>query len=262
VQPIELGGELVALISHEDLSGIDQASRELSHSRTEFEALVNGVDGIVCEADACTSNFTFVSQRAESLLGYPREAWYTNGFWASHIYEPDREAAVAYCAEATKRLANHAFEYRMIARDGRLVWIRDIVTVVERDGRPDVLRGVMFDVTAVREAEQALRESERRFRITFEQAAVGMCIADEQGVYLRVNRKFAEILGYEEDELVGSSFRTFTLPADLAANVPLFETLQQDEARTLSFEKRFLRTDGRAGDQGTGACACHGRPRG
>lgn len=244
VTPLDLGGERAAMISHEDLSGIDQASRALSHSRTEFEALVDGVDGIIWEADACTTNFSFVSQRAESLLGYPREAWYTTGFWAAHIHAPDREAAVAYCADATKRMENHSFEYRMVARDGRLVWIRDIVTVVARDGRPDVLRGVMFDITAVREAQQALGDSERQLRITFEQAAVGMCIADANGVYLRVNRKFADILGYAEQELVGTSFTRFTRPADLQSNVELFGKLQRGEVQTLAFEKHFLRKDG------------------
>lgn len=244
VTPLDLGGERVAMISHEDLSGIDQASRALSHSRTEFEALVDGVDGIVWEADACKTNFTFVSHRAESLLGYPREAWYTTGFWQAHIHAPDRATAVAYGAEAAKRLENHAFEYRMVARDGRFVWIREIVTVVARDGRPDVLRGVLLDITAVREAEQTLRESELRFRITFEQAAVGMCLADEQGVYLRANRKFAEILGYEEHELVGASFRNFTRPSDLEMNVALLGKLQRGEVPTLSFEKHFLRKDG------------------
>ncbi len=246
VTPIDLSGSRAALISHEDLSGLDEASRALINSRIEFETLVNGVDGIVWEADAATTHFTFVSQRAESLLGYPRDAWYTAGFWQSHIYAPDREAAIAYCTEATRRMQNHAFEYRMVARDGRVVWIRDVVTVVARDGRPDVLRGVMFDVTAVRVAEQALRESEQRLRITFEQAAVGMCIADKNGVYLQVNRKFAEILGYEQHELIGTSFREVTQPADLETNIALFRKLQTGALKTLTFEKHFLRKDGTA----------------
>lgn len=246
VIPLELGSERVALIAHEDLSGIDEATRALSNSRTEFEALVNGIDGVVWEADPRTTNFTFVSEGAEKLLGYPRESWYASGFWPAHIFPPDRDEAVNYCAAATGRLENHAFEYRMIARDGRLVWIREIVTVVARDGRPAVLRGVMFDITSAREAERAVRESETRFRATFEQAAVGMCVADANGIYLRINRRFAEILGCDKDEIAGRSFREFTHPDDVDENEAPFARLRGGELPSFSFEKRMVRRDGRA----------------
>lgn len=244
VQPIVVDGERVALISHEDLSGLDEATRALSHSRTEFEALVDGVDGIVWEADANTTQFTYVSGRAEALLGYPREAWYTNGFWQAHIYEPDRDAAITYCSEATRRLENHAFEYRMVARDGRLVWIRDVVTVVERNGRPHVLRGVMFDVTTARDAEAALRDSEARFRATFEHAAVGVALADADGVILRVNPRFAEILGYREDELAGKSYRELSTSATLSAGPALADWIRAGGIGTLRVETQLVTRDG------------------
>jgi len=243
-QPIEVEGERFALVSHEDLRGIDEATRALSHSRVEFAALVDGVDGIIWEADARTTQFTFVSARAETLLGYPREAWYTPGFWQAHIYEPDREAALTYCAESTSRLENHAFEYRSVARDGRLVWIRDIVTVVERDGRPDILRGVMFDTTAVRNAEKALRESEALFRATFEQAAVGVCLADSEGRLLRANPRLAAILRYPEGGLHGKSYLELTLPADVATHRTLVERLQRGEITTFRLDTRLLAGDG------------------
>ncbi|MFA6957801.1 MAG: PAS domain S-box protein [Thermoanaerobaculia bacterium] len=243
-QPIQVEGERLALVSHEDLSGIDEATRALSHSRVEFDALVDGVDGIIWEADARTTQFTFVSARAETLLGYPREAWYTPGFWQAHIYDADREAALAYCAASTARLENHAFEYRSVARDGRLVWIRDIVTVVARDGRPDILRGVMFDITAVRNAEQALRESEALFRATFEQAAAGVCLADADGRLLRVNPRLAAFLRYPESELRGKSYLDLTLPGDVEAHRTLVERLQRGEIATFRIEARLLRGDG------------------
>jgi PAS domain S-box-containing protein len=247
-QAIQVDGERLALVSHEDLTGIDEATRALSHSRVEFDALVDGVDGIIWEADARTTQFHFVSARAESLLGYPRDAWYTAGFWQAHIYEPDREAALACCAESTSRLENHAFEYRMVARDGRLVWIRDIVTVVERNGRPDILRGVMFDVTAVRNAEQALRESEILFRAAFEQAAVGVCLADPDGRIVRVNSRLASIVGYPESELPGKSYLEFTLPADVETHRALLERLQQGELASSTIETRMLGAGGRQVD--------------
>lgn len=243
-QPIEVEGERLALVSHEDLSGIDEATRALSHSRVEFAALVDGVDGIIWEADARTTQFSFVSARAETLLGYPREAWYTAGFWQAHIHEPDRAAALAYCAESTSRLENHAFEYRMVARDGQLVWIRDVVTVVERNGRPDILRGVMYDVTAVRNAELALRESESLLRATFEQAAVGVCLTDSEGRFLRINPRFASILRRPQSELAGKSYLDVTLPSDVAAHLDLVRRLQRGEITTFRIEIRLIGGDG------------------
>lgn len=89
-------------------------------------SLIAGIDGIVWEADAKTFQMTFVSPHAERLLGYPLADWLQTDFWAAHLHPDDREAAVAYCLKATAELRVHDFQYRMIAADGRVVWLRDI----------------------------------------------------------------------------------------------------------------------------------------
>ena len=93
--------------------------------------------GIVWEADPATFCFTFVSIQAEHILGYPVHQWLNNpAFWPDHIHPEDRERAVAYCVEQTKLGLPHDFEYRMLAADGRTVWIRDIVSVFIEEGAP------------------------------------------------------------------------------------------------------------------------------
>lgn len=130
-----------------------------------FAELVNNLDGIVWEADAETWRFLFVSAQAERILGYPCERWYDDpSFWPDRIHPEDRTWALEYCSATTARLEPHSFEYRMIAADGRVVWLHDLVTVTAVDGRPKRLRGVMVDITARKEAERAFRESEQERR--------------------------------------------------------------------------------------------------
>lgn len=123
--------------------------------RQRFADLVNSVEGIVWEADAESFKFSFVSQQAERVLGYPTEKWLNEaGFWKEHLHSDDRDRAVQLCRDAIAGKHKHDFEYRMIAADGSLVWMRDLVTVVAEDGRPTRVRGVMVDITDRKRAEE------------------------------------------------------------------------------------------------------------
>ena len=142
-----------------------RAEAALRETSQQYQTLVDSIAGIVWEADPATFAFTFVGGQAERLLGYPLRQWLEEpDFWRAHTHPGDVGWAAEFCLRATAELRNHEFEYRMVAADGRTVWLRDLVSVVIEDGRAVKLRGVMFDVTDRRQAEAALRESEDRFR--------------------------------------------------------------------------------------------------
>jgi len=139
---------------------VQERTAELNARTREFEALVNSIDGIVWEADPQTLRFSFVSERAVSILGYPTRQWLEEpDFWERHLHPEDREPTLALWQRIMRDRQNCTYECRMIAADGRTVWMRDIVTVATEGDRVTALRGVMLDVTKDKEAEEHLRRA-------------------------------------------------------------------------------------------------------
>jgi PAS domain S-box-containing protein len=134
-----------------------RADTALRESEARHRLLLESTQAIPWVADAQTWRMTYVGRQAIDLLGYPLDAWYGEGFWVEHIHPDDREAAVAFCRDHSQTHTDFAFDYRMVAADGRTIWIHDVVNVVVEDGVPRVLRGFMIDMTARRHAEEELR---------------------------------------------------------------------------------------------------------
>jgi len=124
-----------------------EAEVALRERESRYRNLVESAQAIPWELDINTWRFTYVGPQAKHLFGYPIEQWQEENFWHDHILESDREEAVNYCVNETKNGHDHEFEYRMIAADGRVVWVRDTVKVIFDDNQPIHLSGFMFDIT-------------------------------------------------------------------------------------------------------------------
>ncbi len=212
----------------------------------DFQDLVDSLEGIVWEAEFPSYRFTFVSLQAERLLGYPREKWLTEpAFFPNHIHEADRQRTIEACRAKTLLKENHELEYRFLHADGSILWIRDLVTVVVEQDHPVKVRGVMFDMTSFKTAEDALKKSEERFRKYFATGLVGMAITSPHKTFLEVNDRFCSMLGYSREELKHITWDTLTHPDDLPGDESRFEQLVAGHLESYSMEKRFLRKDGR-----------------
>ncbi len=144
-----------------------------------YESLVQSIDGIVWEAESDTLTFTFVSNQAERILGYPVKQWIKeSNFWANHLHPDDREAIVGFCADAAERKVGHNVEYRMISAGGTIVWLKDIVTVTTTDDGQVLLRGIMVDITERKKADEELQQSEARYKILVENAPEALVVLD------------------------------------------------------------------------------------
>ncbi|HIE00078.1 MAG TPA: PAS domain S-box protein [Thiotrichaceae bacterium] len=151
-----------------------RAEEALRKSQQRYEYLVHSIEGVVWEADAKTFQFTFISQQAERFFGYPLDVWLNEpSFWADHVYPDDQKWAIAYCANATSQGQDHEFEYRMITADNRIIWIRNLVTVVVEKGQAVKLHGIMLDITA----KKAVEEKQLIFQKFIENSGEGMGMA-------------------------------------------------------------------------------------
>lgn len=131
-------------------------------SRKRYEALVNSIDGIVWELELPDWKFSFVSEQVERILGYPVQQWLDDSeFWLNHLHPQDRSSAAEFRRMATSKGEDYQCEYRMIAADGRVVWLRDLVSVKAADHQSGTLHGVLLDITK-RKKEEALHTGQIR----------------------------------------------------------------------------------------------------
>lgn len=101
--------------------------------------------------------FTYVGHLATELIGYTLDEWREPDFWTSHIHPDDRQRVSAEYTKQLHTAHQYQFEYRMIAKDGRVVWIHDIVNVQRKNAKPVSVRGFMIDVAEQRSAEDTPR---------------------------------------------------------------------------------------------------------
>ena len=148
------------IVFNEDVTERKTAEITILNSQKRIESLINTIDGIVWECDADTFEFTFISKKVEHILGYTAEEWLaSNTFWMDHIYPDDKGSVLQFCTDQTRQGTDHDFEYRMIAKNGAIVWLRDIVNIIAKNGKPVSLRGIMIDITKTKEIETELNNS-------------------------------------------------------------------------------------------------------
>jgi diguanylate cyclase (GGDEF)-like protein/PAS domain S-box-containing protein len=179
------------------------------------------------------------------ILGYTEEEMQALT-WQEITHPDDLAASSDYARRIVEgEFPKYHLEKRFLHAEGHTVWASLSVSLV-RDGEGEPLYFVsqIQDVTERKRAESALRESEQRFRGSFERAATGMALVGTDGRFLRVNRSLCEILGYPERELLGKTFQELTHPDDLEVDLEHLRRLVAGDIRTYQTEKRYLHQDG------------------
>ena len=140
----------------------ERLTADVEATRRHLSDLVNGIEAVIWESDAGVQHFTFVNDYARKLLGIDTDRWVAEpAFWYENVH-PDDRARARENSQAARRLGqSQPIEYRMIDAAGQILWVREIITAIENVDHVEGLRGVVVDITARVQAEEALRQSQK-----------------------------------------------------------------------------------------------------
>jgi len=229
----------------QDITERKRTSSLLMESRQRLALATESAGLGIWEWDVLTNKIFWDSQMY-ALYGI-REEDFSGAYeaWQNGVHPDDRQRTKAEGLAAIEGNGRYHTEFRVVWPNGEMREI-EAHAVLQR-GDDDTSRrmiGVNWDITERKRNERAMRESEARFRGTFEQAAVGIAHVSPEGRFLRVNDKLCAIFGYPRQELLEMGYADLTLPEDLSRSHAGRLALLNGELPSFTTEKRYRRKDG------------------
>ncbi|MFH1034395.1 MAG: PAS domain S-box protein [Pseudomonadota bacterium] len=233
----------LALVCLEDIGERKRAELALKHSEKRFRLLFEEAPLAYQSLDE-QGTILEVNQAWLRTLGYRRED--VIGKWFGGLL---REEFVPHFQNNFPyfKYAGHieGVEFEVLRADGQAVLVSFNGAIgTDQQGRFQQTHCIFLDITERRRAEQAIHDSEERFRATFEQAAVGMVHTDLEGRFLRANQRFCDFLGYTLQELRERTVASVTHPEDLSREMQRLAQLMSGELAVMARSKRYLKKDG------------------
>jgi PAS domain S-box-containing protein len=230
-------------------SRVEQTLHDLATSEERIRGLYEAIgcavflqdsDGRIVQANSATRRVLGFSP--EEILGRrPNELWHAYSEDGRKLPPAERPSVQALRTGREQR----DVVLRVIRPDQEPRWLQaHAVPIPGQDGRPAQVVSSFIDITERMRVEEALRESEARFRTVFESAAIAMARTDLNGRLVETNRAFQQMLGYSAKELRDKAFADFTHPDDLGDNVRLRQEMVEGKRDNIQIEKRCYRKDG------------------
>ena len=214
------------------------ANEEIIGSMVRTREVIELAPDAFFQADL-DGRFTDVNQAACRLLGYERDELIGKTIF-DIIPAEDADRLRAVRADLLLPGRVNTAEWTQKRKDGTFVPV-EVSSNILPDGR---WQAFVRDISERKRVEQALQESEERFRLTIDEAPIGMALVALDGRFVRVNRALCEIVGYTSDELTGLTFQAITHPDDLDADLALAGQLARGEIPRYQLDKRYIRKDG------------------
>jgi PAS domain S-box-containing protein len=223
-----------------------QRNNSIKDNKSHFEELLEGVKTVFWRADAKSFVITYVNKEIENLLGYPSENWVKDPlFWNNHIHISDRDWAINYCKTETNSGRDHEFDYRMIAADGRIVWVKELVKLIIENGKPVEMIGVMIDITREKSIIEELANNKILLEEAQNLASIGSFEWNIESNLVKWSDEMFKIYGISPTNFKGSLelYLSFVHPDDREA---VRKTIEKAFRRKSEFntKERIIRPSG------------------
>ena len=225
-----------------DITEFKRVNEELREAKAFTESIIVNVPEVIYSTNDAMQ-LTYISPKCEQLYGYTaREFFETPDLFVKMIHPDDMERLVTHLRNVLAgRMISE--EYRIVRRDGRVTWVRETaLPTLDAQGKLKRIDASVFDITALKEAETALKKSEERHRLLIETMNEGLIVVDEACIIEYCNSKFCQMLGYQMGELNGYLAVDLLDEANAAVILEQFEHRKQGS--TQPYEIEWRRKDG------------------
>lgn len=219
-----------------------QTEQALRASEARYRQIVETAQEGVWVIDA-DSRTTYVNTKMAEMLGYTVAEMIGQPLFAFMDEEGQRIAARNVERRRQGIAEDHEFLFQ--GKDGRSIWtLLSTNPLADADGGYAGALAMVLDISARKQAEQALAEQEATFRAMFEQSSVGMAHVALDGRWLRVNQRMVDFLGYAPEELMALAVEDVSHPDDGMLDWALADKLVAGEMESYSIRKRYFRKTG------------------
>jgi PAS domain S-box-containing protein len=191
--------------------------------------------------------YSYISAGIERITGLTPEAVIQTPslLWDSLI-EEDRLMCDQLMQQSLEALSLLETQIRVRNVAGKMQWLTTVAVPRRMEDSSTVWDGVMVDITSLKQAETALRNSEELFRSAFDDAPIGIALISPTGEFLKVNQYLCNLLGYSQKELLKLCFQDITHPSDLNQNWQGWPQILEGELSNLEIKKRYISKQGAA----------------
>jgi PAS domain S-box-containing protein len=242
VERDEFGKPVKVIGAIHDVTDWKKSEHALKDSEKKYRDLIETMQEGIWQIDN-DSNTTYVNQKMADILGYS-----VDEMMGRHLFSFMDEQGIALAKKLLEKRRSgireqHDFEF--IRKDGKRVYLLlDTTPLTDENGIYYGSLAAAMDITERKRAENALEESEARFKAIFEQSAVGLAVSDETGKLLQVNKKLCDMLNFSERELLTKSVFDVTYTEDFDKESAEVNKVLVGEQDTIIMEKRFNSKNG------------------
>lgn len=225
----------------QDITERKRAEADLRESELKFRTIFDKANDGIIIVDPRTRKFVEANARICSVLGYTREEMMSLG--VDDIHPP--EALPRVLKEFERQMRGEkviAHDLPVLRKDGTVFYVDVSATYLNFGGQPHAV-GIFRDITERKEVDQALRESEEKFRTLVESMSEGLGIQDRNGVITYMNRRACEMFGYEADEIIGRPMSALFDEVNFKAFQE--QMSQRKKGRAGGYEITWKRKDGK-----------------